>query len=172
MCRNAVQRHPPLGAELFQRKRIKPIALAALVEGGKYLARMDQDVGRGRILQPFLRAPARTGGLVRRLHQAGPKCLASLLFSLKTFGADKAAAIASPSVLETDAVNLAIAIERVVTANRFVDWNFACAHINAVNIVGDGTDDFYVAVLENGIPFFKRRPPRTLHIGMIGRFQR
>jgi len=104
---------------------------------------------------------------VRRFHQPGPQGLAGLLFGLKTLGAHKAAAITCPAVLEADRMNLAIAIERMIAANRFMHRHFTGTDIDAINIIGNDTDHLRITVGENGVPFLERRAPGPLHIGMV-----
>jgi hypothetical protein len=68
-------------------------------------------------------------------------------------------------------MDLTVTIERMIAAYRFMNWNFAGTDINAVYVIGDGTDYLRVTIGEDRVPFVKRWSPGALHIWVISRFE-
>jgi hypothetical protein len=166
--RDAVQRGPGGDAQVLQGQGIQPIGLAALVEGGDRLAAMDDDVGAGGVLQAAVGAEA--GRLdVPGPSQTAPQALAGFLLGLEAARADEAVAVAGLAVPELDLVDHAVAVERMVAAQRLVHRVFGVAQIDAVQV---GRDRAFQHLQVDRVDLLVQRRPGAGHVGMVGRLER
>ncbi|MNL03576.1 hypothetical protein D3C87_1241170 [compost metagenome] len=166
--RDSLRRTPGVGPQRRQRIGVQAIGFAALIEGREDGARVNDDVGRGGILQPAMRAPARLFRQRRMLGQTGPQGAPRRLFGDEALGADKAVAIGGLAVREADSVDHAVAVERVIAAERLLDRVFGVAHIDAVDVGRNLADHDHVL----GRMFGMLRRPGAGHIGVVGGLQR
>ena len=123
-----VRRHAPFDREApvevlfaggFGGQRVDAVQIPTLVETGQRGAAVHDDIGARGVLHQRARAPAVVAlGDLHGLGQAGPQRTAGLVLSRQSIGADEPVAVERFSVPETDDVNHAVAVERVVELQR------------------------------------------------------
>ena len=156
---------PGLLAQRVGRERVDAVQVAALVEAGQRDAAVDDDVGARRVLHPGASAPALVAlGQLHRLGQARPQRLAGLVLGQEAVGADKAVAVEGFSVAESDDVQHAVAVERVVGLHRRVQRVLGVAQVDTVEIAGDFALDGDQVV---GVPLAGLRPPRPGSVRVV-----
>src|SRR3989344_4874769 len=109
---------------------------------------------------------ARQAGLVL---QAAPVRPARLLLRLEAARADETVAIMRLAAAEIDLVDHAVAVERVIFAQRLVNLVLGIAQINAVEILRDRALDHLEVI---SVDLFILRGPCTGQIGVVARLKR
>ena len=93
-----------------------------------------------------------------RLGQAGPQRPAGVVLREESVGADEPVAVERLSVAESDDVQHAVAVERVIRLQRRVQRVLGVAQVDAVEVARDlALDDRQVV----GVPLGGLRPPRA-----------
>ena len=169
MRRDPVERYPRRDAFAVERFGIDDIALAALIKGRDRLAAVHDDVGGGGILQPAVRAEPGALRHAGTVHQPTPQRTARDLFGFEAARANEAVAVGRNAVLEADLMKHAIAVERMMAAERLVDLIFSVSQIDAVDVVGNAAlEDFKV----EGVDLLDLRRPCARQIGVVARLER
>jgi hypothetical protein len=156
--RHAAGRRPRRGAALLERLGIHPVRVAALVERRERLAAVDDDVRRRRVLHPAARAPAVAERLAGGLGDAGPERRPGGELGGEAGGAHEAVAVRRGAAAEPDRVHHAVAVERVVAADRGHHRVLGVAEVDAVERGRDRTLDDVELV---GVVLDEGRPPRA-----------
>jgi hypothetical protein len=154
------RRDPALG----QGHRVVGVDVAALIEGRQRGAGVDHDVGRRRVLHAAARAPAVAQRARGRLDDPGPQRRAGRDLGGQAGGAHHAVAVAGPPAAEAERVQHAVAVERVVAADRVVERVLGVAQVDAVELGRDRALDHLEVV---GVPLGALGPPRAGAVRMI-----
>jgi hypothetical protein len=89
--------------------------------------------------------------------------MAGGLLGLQAHGADEAIAVLGPPAVKADHVHHAVAVERVIAADRVVHRVFGIAQIDAIEVVGQIADHVEVG----GVVLGMVRPPGPGAVGMV-----
>src|SRR3989344_5386304 len=116
-----------------------------------------------------MRAEARPQRDARAVHQPAPQGLAGFLFGLEAARADEAVAIVGAAVLEADHVHHAVAVERMMAAQRLLHGILGVADIDTVDVARDGALDH---VQVRGVHLLMQRRTRAVEVRMVAGPQR
>jgi hypothetical protein len=117
---------------------------------------VDDDVGAGGVLEAAARAPAVALRAARVLGDAGVQRAAGGELAGEGLGRDDAVAVAGAAAAEADRVEHAVAVERVVAAERGDQRVLGVADVEAVEVGGDRAGDDGEVV---GVPLGVLRAP-------------
>ncbi len=160
-------RAPGGNALHLQGAGVQVVGLTALVEGSERLACVDDDIGGRGVLESAARAPARAGGERRPVNQAGVEGLTSGLLLLKPPRADEAVAVFAATVLKTQQVHHAVAVEGVVGTQRLMYGVLRVAQVDPIETPRNLADHLEPA----GVDFLPVGGERPAHEGVIARLQ-